>query len=292
MSENINKLVSIVIPCYNHELYIEDCIKSVIDQTYKNIELIIIDDGSKDRSVEIINGITSLCKRRFIRFEFRSRSNKGLSATLNEALEWCEGEYLSCIASDDMMLPEKTSTQVEFLQKNKDITAVFGGVHLVDNYNNRIKDLKGTNHTYNFKDIILHKAVIYAPTQMIRTQLIRDVGGYNPDVIIEDWYMWLKLAQLGDLHCLPEYLSLYRYHENNISKQFDKMHEGRLQVLSFFSDEKFYNQAVKEVVWLNHLELFVNTNKNRISHLLHLFKNKPLKTIKLSFKKLYKKIEH
>lgn len=292
MSENIDKLVSIVIPCYNHELYIEDCIKSVIDQIYENIELIIIDDGSKDRSVEIINGITSLCKRRFIRFEFRSRSNKGLSATLNEALEWCEGEYLSCIASDDMMLPEKTSTQVEFLQKNKDITAVFGGVHLVDNYNNRIKDLKGTNHTYNFKDIILHKAVLYAPTQMIRTQLIRDVGGYNPDVIIEDWYMWLKLAQLGDLHCLPEYLSLYRYHENNISKQFDKMHEGRLQVLSFFSDEKFYNQAVKEVVWLNHLELFVNTNNNRISHLLHLFKNKPLKTIKLSFKKLYKKIEH
>lgn len=291
MKKNNLPLVSVVVPCYNHEQYVQNCIESIISQSYQNIELIIIDDGSKDSSIDRIEQLVEKCKERFVRFEFRSRPNKGLSATLNEALEWCEGEYLSCIASDDMMLSEKTSTQVEFLQKNEDITAVFGGVYLVDNHNNRIKDLKGTSHTYNFRDIILHKAVIYAPTQMVRTQLVRDIGGYNPDILIEDWYMWLKLAQLGDLHCLPEYLSLYRYHENNISKQFDKMHKGRLQVLSFFNDSKFYNQAIKEVEWLNHLELFVNTNNHKASHLLYLFKNKPMRTLKLSFKKLYKKIE-
>lgn len=290
MSNNTNTLVSIVIPCYNHELYIEDCIKSVINQTYRNIELIIIDDGSKDRSVEVIKEITSVCKQRFVRFEFRSRPNKGLSATLNEALEWCEGEYLSCIASDDMMLPEKTSTQVEFLQKNKNITAVFGGVYLIDKDNTRIMQLKGTNRTYNFEDIIFHKAEIYAPTQMIRTQLVRDVGGYNPDILLEDWYMWLKLSKLGDLYCTQDYFCLYRDHENSLSKQTSKIHEGRFQVLKLFNDSEFYEAAIKNTKWINQRDLLVYGDANKIYHWLCLFRIKPIRTIKLSLKKLIVKI--
>ncbi|MCD2506173.1 glycosyltransferase family A protein, partial [Staphylococcus aureus] len=73
----------------------------MIDQDYENIELIIIDDGSKDNSVIKIQEMVECCKQRFTRFEFRSRANIGLSATLNEALEWCEGEYFSALASDD-----------------------------------------------------------------------------------------------------------------------------------------------------------------------------------------------
>ena len=76
--ENDNQLlVSVVIPCYNHEKFIQDCIQSVIDQTYQNIELIIIDDGSKDSSVEIIEKMLPACEQRFVRFEFRNRPNKG-----------------------------------------------------------------------------------------------------------------------------------------------------------------------------------------------------------------------
>ena len=112
-------LVSVVIPCYNHENFVQDCIKSVIDQTYENIELIIIDDGSKDGSVQKIQEMSAACQKRFTRFEFRYRPNKGLSETLNEALEWCEGLYLSPIASDDQMLKQKIQLQVNFLEKNK-----------------------------------------------------------------------------------------------------------------------------------------------------------------------------
>ena len=79
-------LVSIAIPSYNHEIYVQECIRSVIDQDYRNIELIIIDDGSTDNSVEKIEELIPLCKKRFVRFEFLCRENKGLSATLNEAI--------------------------------------------------------------------------------------------------------------------------------------------------------------------------------------------------------------
>ena len=100
MNQSNQPLVSVVIPCYNHESFVQDSIQSVIDQTYQNIELIIIDDGSKDGSVEKIKEMIPACQERFIRFEFRHRPNKGLSATLNEALEWCEGEFFSPLASD------------------------------------------------------------------------------------------------------------------------------------------------------------------------------------------------
>ncbi len=79
-------LVSVIIPCYNHEKYIQDSIQSIIEQTYSNIELIVIDDGSKDKSVEKIQDMLPACKQRFEHVYFTTRPNKGLCATLNEAL--------------------------------------------------------------------------------------------------------------------------------------------------------------------------------------------------------------
>src|SRR5690554_1049527 len=107
-----NPLVSVIVPCYNHEKYVKECIESIIDQDYKNLELIIIDDGSQDRSSEVIKAMTTACEARFVRFSFRSRENRGLCATLNEAVEWAEGEFLSPLASDDVLFPEKVSRQI------------------------------------------------------------------------------------------------------------------------------------------------------------------------------------
>ena len=111
MNQSNQPLVSVAIPCYNHERFVQDSIQSIIDQTYQNIELIIIDDGSRDGSVEKIKEMIPACQERFVRFEFRHRPNKGLSATLNEALEWCEGKYFSALASDDIVLKNKIDKQ-------------------------------------------------------------------------------------------------------------------------------------------------------------------------------------
>ncbi len=151
---NEQPLVSIIIPCYNHANFVQDCIQSVIAQTYQNIELIIIDDGSKDETVEKIQKLVTQCTERFVKFEFRHRPNKGLSATLNEALEWCQGEYFSAIASDDMMLNDKIEIQIDFLKNSIDstIVGVFGGYNLIDDTNAIIKTiLKKEKNTYLMK---------------------------------------------------------------------------------------------------------------------------------------------
>ena len=283
-------LVSVVIPCYNHEEFVQDSIQSVIDQTYKNIELIIIDDGSKDNSVIKIQEMIKSCEERFTRFEFRARKNVGLSATLNEALEWCKGTYFSAIASDDILLPHKTFRQMDFLESHEQITAVFGGAKIIDSKNNVLGEIKGTNKTYDFEAVILHKAVILAPTQMMRLKLVKDVGGFNPNLIIEDWYMWLKLTELGNIYCMQDFFCLYRRHNENTSMQLNKMHEGRLHILTFFESSKFYKKAIQEVMWLKHNELFSIEKKNRLYHLLQLFKIRPIKTTYLSFKKIHKTV--
>ena len=254
----LHPLVSIVIPCYNHEQFIQESIKSVIDQTYKNIELIIIDDGSSDSSNLKIREMINECTKRFFRFEFRSRKNKGLSATLNEALEWCQGEYYSAIASDDIMLPKKTLIQARFLNINKNINGVFGNAKLIDNNGTEVITIKPSKRKLSFKNIILSNYTIMAPSQMLRMNAIRSLGKepYPTDIKIEDWYMWLKLSETGYLVNIQEDLVKYRMHENNTMKNVDLINKSRIEVISYFNYSKYYNRGLQLVYLINHIEKY------------------------------------
>lgn len=277
-------LVSVVIPCYNHEKFVQDSIQSVIDQTYENIELIIIDDGSKDNSVVKIEEMIDLCEKRFTRFDFRSRPNKGLSSTLNEALEWCEGKYFSPIASDDQMLNYKTSMQVKYLENNSSFVAVFGGVQLIDEDNKKLEKLVSKARSYTFKDIIMHKHDLLAPTQMIRKETIKEVGGYDSNLFIEDWYMWLLLSEEGNIFSMNEIFALYRQHDNNISKNLAKMHEGRLKVLESFRNHPLYEEALININWYNEVEWF--SKDKDFKGFLTIFRKNPKKTMILIIESL------
>ena len=255
MEKSNQPLVSIVIPCYNHENFVQDCIQSVIEQTYENIELIIIDDGSKDNSVLKIQEMLEKCQNRFKQFEFRYRPNKGLSETLNESLEWCQGKYYSVLASDDQMFDNKTALQVAYLEKNKDCVGCFGGYQLIDENNIVTAYSKKDEKSYSFNEIFLHKHDLPAPTQMLLLNKLKEIGGYRIGIIIEDWYMWLKLAKIGKLHYISEYLAFYRNHSDNMSKKIEIMHLGRNQVLDMYSNEKLYKIAKKEIFWIYMAEL-------------------------------------
>lgn len=244
-----NPLVSIVIPCYNHEQFVQDCIQSVIDQTYENIELIIIDDGSKDNSVLKIQEMTEKCKKRFSRFEVRSRPNRGLSATLNESIEWCKGKYFAAVASDDIILKSKIDLQVNFMEENTDITAIFGSANYIDESNNVkiIDPLK--QQEYVFDKIFLNECQFYAPTQLMRKSILDEIGGYNTDILVEDWYMWLKMAEKGRVYCLSDKLANYRIHANNTTKNSKFIYENNLKTISYYEDHKLYNQAYSKLRW-------------------------------------------
>ena len=288
----LNHIVSVVIPCYNHESFVQQSIQSVINQTYDNIELIIIDDGSKDQSVAKIQQMVESCEQRFVRFEFRSRPNKGLSATLNEAIEWCQGTYYSAIASDDVILSHKIESQVNFLNNKSEILAVFGGVKYVDEQDNVIRTSIGKPKLYDFERIIMHKFDLPAVTQLIRLDAIKQVGGYDPSIILEDWYMWLKLTRHGNIYYMDEVFALYRQHDSNMSKNIEKMKQGRLDVLRFFKDSKYYNKALTNIKWFNTNKDYENSQSHKIKYLFKMFSIKPLKTANTLFKKIIKTIKY
>lgn len=254
MNQSNQPLVSVVIPCYNHERFVQDSIQSVIDQTYQNIELIIIDDGSKDGSVEKIKEMIPACQERFIRFEFRHRPNKGLSATLNEALEWCEGIYFSALASDDMIKPHKISYQTKILNCKPHVSGVFGGTEVILK-NGQILKSKLKQREYGFVDIFLHEHNLPALTQLIRLEDLRNVNGFREKFIIEDWVMWLDLTQSGkSLYLDDEVVGSYRRHEGNLSGQLNKMLKGRLQIIESFQEHSLYKKAKAKVYFIQAIE--------------------------------------
>lgn len=276
-------LVSIVIPCYNHEHFVQDCIQSVIDQTYQNIELIIIDDGSSDDSVTKIEEMLSLCKERFTKFEFRDRPNKGLSSTLNEAIDWCQGKYFSAIASDDLLLKDKVNIQVMLMEKNNEISALFGSVDYI-NENNEIKinnELK--EDEYNFDRIILNDCSIYAPTQMMVLQLLKEIGGYDPSIKVEDWYMWLKMAEKGKVYCISNKLAIYRIHSGNSTRNTKMIYDNNMKTLSLYESHYLYNKAFNKITWIYIIWSGQTDRKSSFFSLLNFLKNKPTQLFSKNF---------
>ncbi len=239
-------LVSVVVPCYNHEKYVKETIESIINQTYKNIELIVIDDGSKDNSVEAIKEMIPACEKRFPRFEFRHRENKGLSATLNEMVDWAEGKYFTGCASDDILLPSKISLLVEKLESSDDSYSVaFGDAIFIDDNSNEVFiDRKTGEYTteengskffldyytferdFDYKDeksfgsykTLLAGNYLPAMSYVIKLDKIREVGAWTSGNTIEDWEMWLKLSKNYKFAYIDEPVALYRWHENNTVK--------------------------------------------------------------------------
>ena len=244
--QNKEPLVSVVIPCYNHACYIKECILSVVGQDYRNIELMVIDDGSKDSSVQVIEGMRGVCEARFTRFKFIHRENRGLCNTLNQALEWCEGEYYSALASDDVWLPFKLRKQVQYLEVHPEVVAVFGGVTLIDEHGRILRKVEKPG-SFGFKEIFLNRYFLPAPTALVRRLELQAIG-YDPLIKIEDWNMWLKLSKrtMSQLVSLRESVTLYRQHGANMSGDAGMMYEEGMKILAQFSYDVDYEQSLAE----------------------------------------------
>ncbi|OYZ47615.1 MAG: hypothetical protein B7Y13_09695, partial [Sulfurovum sp. 24-42-9] len=129
-------LVSVIMPSYNHEKYIEEAIRSVWEQTYSNVELIVLDDGSKDSSAEIIKRLEKISP---IPMKVVLKENEGLCRTLNVGLELTKGKYICPLASDDKFLKNKISLLVSEYEKYKDeVGAIFSKCYAIDSNGNRI----------------------------------------------------------------------------------------------------------------------------------------------------------
>ena len=227
-------LVTVLIPSYNHENYVADSVRSILSQTWKNVELIVIDDGSTDGSVELLSKLS-----RDYGFSFVAQKNKGLTATLNDALAKAEGKYFCMLSSDDIVFPDKLERQVSFMEGRPDVGLCGGSAIDIDMNGMPLPNQKKLVYAeLSFDDVFMErKKGPTAPSMMARTESLRDVGGYDPEIRLEDMDMWLKLTNGGwKLVCMEGDFCYYRVHETNTYKNLEFMLDSLLRSWGKYSD--------------------------------------------------------
>ena len=219
-------LVSVIISCYNHEKYIGDAIDSVMKQTYKNIELIITDDGSTDRSREIIKNKVDEWRSDF---EVKLLLNETNTSFLcvEEAYNNARGKYISGIGGDDMLKPDKILRQVEFLENNQDkYSLCFTWVECIGNDPGKVSFFKELFNINNESKPVFLKKLLFkgnflnAPSFMMRKDIFDELGGYDFSLRqVQDYILWVNYLLSNDLYIIPEELTIYRVVEGSVSDQ-------------------------------------------------------------------------
>lgn len=239
-------MVSVLLASYNHEKYIEAAVRSVMEQKGVAFELIVLDDGSKDKSPEILEKLSAELKFRYIH-----RENKGVVATLNEMLELARGKYFCTFSSDDIMPPDRLRKQSDYLVSHPEAAGCFGQVKPMSE-NGIVSEnldpvfLKSVPEI-RFEEFFLGLKPLHGCAEMFVTEKVRRLGGYDTRFFFEDYPLYLKvLYEYGPQPVLPDIVCChYRDHGNNMHANHNRMYAEFLRIIELYKDHKLYSQAVK-----------------------------------------------
>ncbi len=207
-SDKSNPKVTVLMSVYNSEEFIRPAIESILNQTFKDFEFLIINDGSKDDCRKIIDEYSKKDKR----IRLVSRENKGLVASLNEGISLAKGEYIARMDSDDISTPNRLDAEVEFLDMHRSVGLVGSNYTIIDE---KTEEPKVTTNVFTHPEDL--KATQFISNQyghgsvMMRAAIARKAGGYNPDVgHVEDYDLWTRINRMSDIANIREPLYLYR----------------------------------------------------------------------------------
>lgn len=210
-------LVSVLMPCYNVEDYVEESLNSILTQTYRNMEIVVINDCSKDRTGEILERMAKADSR--IRL-IHNEENLKLIKTLNKGIAICNGEYIARMDSDDIALPTRIEKEVDFLERNKDHDIVSTLFYAFRSENPGRKDLHTSPlHDDELRAYMLFKSGICHPAVMIRKRVFTELGlSFGAEYLhVEDYALWSEAIYKTKIANVNEALLLYRVHKNQVS---------------------------------------------------------------------------
>lgn len=211
-----NTLVSIIIPTFNRATYIGNAIDSIIAQTYVNWECMVIDDGSTDKTFELVSNYCIEDKR--IRYLLRPESfPKGANGSRNYGLSESQGDYIAFCDDDDYWLHDKLEKQIPILETHPEVGLVTGNIEFVNADGVRTGRIikQAGNHGYVF-EALLFKNRLSMITPMLRREVFDKVGLFNTDFTIEeDWEFWRRVAYYYPFYALSDVLACVRKHDSN-----------------------------------------------------------------------------
>lgn len=262
-----NSKVSFLLSIYNDEKYIKECIESIVNQTYKNFELIIIDDGSTDNSVSIIRQFKDN------RIKLYSKKNSGLADSLNYGLDKCTGLWIARMDGDDICYPNRLEEQIKYI--NDDIAVIGSFVDVIDEKGKKVLSLTNAPivHEEIVDNILNAKPALVHPSVLINKKFLLKVGGYDTRFnIAEDIELWLRLSKVGRIINIEKKLLKLRKHNENISiKKLDyQLLIGLLARKSYYAtstfeklDDNEFNYFKKKIEKMINQNNLVEKRKNR-----------------------------
>lgn len=220
-------LVSIAIPAYNHSTFIEDCLASVCAQTYPELELVIIDDGSTDNTFDVALRFLEPHRDRFRRLLLEQRKNHGVSANSNACIEACRGEWVHLLGSDDVLFPNKVERVQEFIENwnCSNLAMAHADCDYIGQDGNRVSRSKQKSRPEPGPDfrayrwLFLGEHYVFNPTIALHRETFLSAGGFDGGLSLEDLDCWLRLSVDHAIARVPEVLASYRKHPGNSSRR-------------------------------------------------------------------------
>jgi glycosyltransferase involved in cell wall biosynthesis len=245
--EPSNELVSIIIPAYNAATTIRKAIESVLNQTYRNCEIIVVDDGSTDNTKEVLNDF--ICKQKII---YLYQKNAGCGAARNNGVNHSHGGYLAFLDADDYFHVEKIERQIMVFQKHPKCVVCYTDSYEIDPYQKLIWTVRQTTagklHRGNILGYLVMRNFITLSSGLVKRDAFEKVGGFEERydlMMFADYDLWLKLATKGDFEPIEIPLVFYQTRIEITRKQKRDNHKKVMKVFS----NCFYKSAGQYKFW-------------------------------------------
>jgi glycosyltransferase involved in cell wall biosynthesis len=224
MSENNSELISVIMPFYNAGKFLAMAIESILNQSYKNLEFIIINDGSTDGSDKLVTAFSDK------RIRYYSAEHKGIVAQLNFGIDQSKGKFIARMDADDISHPERLQVEYDFLKANSNVSAVGSSYYRIDEKGNRL---------YKKRQLITHKeckfiapinSPLLHPTLLTFKNVLIDLGGYSDNYNgIEDYDLFNRMINAGyKIANIDKYLFSYRLNKSHINSAAEKKQQSSI----------------------------------------------------------------
>lgn len=259
--------ISVIIPTYNYAHFLPLALESVLNQNYKNFEIIIVDDGSEDDTEKIVKNISK--KNGGVKIHYiKHPKNLGFAEAMNSGVSVSNGEYINFLSADDILLPNFLEKEVTLLDKEKGVAMVYSAIVFIDEKGKRKRKQKLRKWQIlkdSYSSLIIGNHINLV-TCLVRSKLLKVCGHFNPKIKqMPDWDMWLRVSKKGNIAYIPEYLALYRVHKASLTgairQNFENIGKERKIVL----EKTIKNDFPKKIApWLPLLFLDAYTSSDKL----------------------------
>jgi alpha-1,3-rhamnosyltransferase len=238
--------VTVIIPSYNHERYVREAVESVWNQTYRAVELVVLDDGSRDGSPALLR---ELHERSPVPMQLVLKENEGICRTANRGIELATGDYICFLASDDRYPPTRIAEHMQVLRDVHDprIAGCCGSLDQMDESGNPLQRTKALpqDHPDQFRAELQRKTAFSLQGATFRAEVVRELR-FDPDLFFEDWDFYIRLTRRYRMLPVDVVSCVYRVTPGSASSQVAKMIRARAQLLDKFArDDEFPPDALR-----------------------------------------------